>query len=401
MHPSNHPEVLANDWVPPVLLAREKEVADVVRRLDPPLPCAPPPWMVAVVGPTGSGTSAVARRAAREVADRVRASQEGPTPRLLAVRAAGRRGSHGVATALLQLLDEGFDGRGFPIAEILAGFLRRLRRDGRPAILVFDDVRVGGPDLAPLLRAVGEPDRFLPEGEIGLPPTWVILAGTSDGLAAAERGIEARFSIRPLIPLRPYDERTLAAIVRDRIERALGPGAPLELVAPAVRRAIEDGGGATRAIDALRRRLLGSALRAEGILPRRPELGVYVETHVLRAIGAASHGTAARLADVKRWEVELAHEHGLRPLPATTLWRRIVRLEQAGYVRREIRPGGPGGTLSIVRILAPIDEWVMAPSPTGSPRDGGSWSVRSLAEAGFRPEPLPPLALPSPGGGAD
>ncbi|MGC2206066.1 MAG: hypothetical protein WA719_09150, partial [Thermoplasmata archaeon] len=76
-----HPEVLAHDWLPPVVLGREAEVAEIVRRLDAPTPHAPAPWMVAVVGPRGSGTSSVARRAAREVADRVRISGSGVIPR--------------------------------------------------------------------------------------------------------------------------------------------------------------------------------------------------------------------------------------------------------------------------------------------------------------------------------
>jgi hypothetical protein len=400
MLPTAHPEVLALDWVPPVLNGREAETAEVVRRLDAPRPVAPPPWMVAVVGAPGSGTSAVARRAAREVADRLRADRPGPPPRVLAVRVAGRRGTHGVATALLQLLDDGFDGRGFPVAEILAGTLRRLRREGRPTVLVLDDIRVGGPDLAPLLRAIGEPDRFLPEGEVGLPPTWVVLGGTPDAVGSVDRSLRSAFSIRPFVPLPPYEARELAAIVRGRLERAVGPGVPIEAVGAAVERALEDGGGATRALEILRRRLLGHALRSEGFFPTSARCQVPVETHVVRAIGAASRGTSARLADVKRWEAALAREHGVRPLPATTLWRRIVRLEQAGYVRREIRPGGVGGTLSVVRLLAPIDEWVTVPTPTDNPRAAAPWPAPPGSEVVAPPVAPPPLAPYAPGAAA-
>ncbi len=390
MQLSSHPEVLALDWVPPVILGREKETAEAVRRLDPPEPCHPPPWIVAIAGPSGAGSSALARRVAREVADRVRAAGTAASPRVLAVRTAPLKGTHGIATALLERLDEGFDGRGFPVNEILAGFLRRLRREGRPTVVVLDDLRVGGPDPAPVLRALAEPDRFLPEGEVGLPPTWVIVAGTPEGVGSAERALKGRPSLRPFLGLAPYDERTLTVIVRDRIARAVGPVPAAELVAAAVHRAIEEGSGATRAIDVLRRRLIGSALRAEGILSPRASLGVPIEPRVVRAIGAASRGSAARVGDVRRWEIALAEEGGDRPLPATTLWRRIVSLERAGYVRREIRPGGIGGTRSIVRLLAPIDEWVTDPTPSGTHRAGGPWTARSRPETGFRAEGLRP-----------
>ena len=129
MLPTPHPEVLAYDWLPPVVLGREVEVAELVRQLDAPRPRAPAPWMAAAVGPRGCGTSAVARRAAREVADRVRASGAVRPPRWIAVRTAQYRGTHGVATALLHAMDDGFDGRGFPVVEILAGMYLEAKID--------------------------------------------------------------------------------------------------------------------------------------------------------------------------------------------------------------------------------------------------------------------------------
>jgi hypothetical protein len=377
MFPSVRAEVLARDWLPPIVIGRRGEVDEVVRRLDPPRPRAPAPWIIGVAGSSGSGTSTVARRAARDVSDRLRATSSGPFARLLMLRVAGLRGSHGVASALVQRLDEGFDGRGFPIPEILAGFLRRIRRAARPIVLVLDDVRVGGPDLAPVVRAIADPDRFLPEGESGLPPFWTIVAGTSEGLASLETALGGRFPFGPFVCLRPYDQRTLAAIVADRLERALGRPAPEGVVLRIMARAVEDGGGVRRAMDLVRRELLGPLSEIPGRGPlERAASGVAVESRVIRAIGAASVGDSARLGDVRRWEAELAREQGRQPLPTTTLWRRILRLEQAGYVRREIRTGGMGGTRSLVRVLTPIDEWVTDPHPRETRPDDVRWAGR-------------------------
>jgi hypothetical protein len=373
---TQHPEVLARDWLPPVVLGHEAEVAEVVRRLDAPRPRAPPPWIVGVAGPRGSGTSTVARRAAREVVDRLRASRDGPIPRWMAARTAGCRGTHGVATALLSALDEGFDGRGFPVAEILAGFLRRIRREGRPLVLVLDDVRVGGPELAPVLRAIGDPDRFLPEGEFGIPPTWLVLAGTPEGISHAEDGLGGTWRIGPLVRVDRYPASALRRIVEDRAERVLGRAAPSGLIARVLERTVEGGAGVDLAVDLLRRALLGPAYRTS---PRRTVAGravppVTVETSVVRAIEEASQRTGARVGDVRRFQAEYARATGASPLPATTLWRRFVRLEQAGYIRREVRPGGEGGTRSVVRLMAPVDEWVIAPDPReGSRPTDGSW----------------------------
>ncbi|MGP8066770.1 MAG: AAA family ATPase [Thermoplasmata archaeon] len=397
MQPTAHSEVLAQDWLPPVVLGRAREVDEVVRRLDPPTPHAPRPWVVGVAGPSGSGTSTIARRAAREVADRVRAALGEPFPRVLSVRTPFLRGTHGVATTLLQRFDEGFDGRGFPVPEILAGLLRRLRREARPTVVVLDDVGVGGPDLVPVLRAFAEPDPFLPEGEGGLPPLWTVLAGTPEGLQGLERGVGNRFPIGPFVRVAPYDLSALQSIVQDRAERALGHPAPPSLVERVVARTIEDGGGARRAVDLLRREVLGMTFRGmrDGV-PSARLGGISVEPSVVRAISVASQGRAARLGEVKRLEAVLARAQGARPLPTTTLWRRIVRLEQAGYVRREIRPGGCGGTLSVVRILTPVDEWVTTVHRTGSRPIDGPWAVPAAPPAegssglpGAEPGPLP------------
>jgi len=374
---ATNPEVLANDWLPPLTLARERELQDVLRRLDPPSPQAPPPWIVGVAGPSGSGTSTVARRAGREVVERIRSAGGPVLPHTIAVRTAFLRGAHGVATSLLQRFDDGFDGRGFPTAEILAGLLRRLRREGRPTVIVLDDVGVGGAELGPVLRALGEPDRFLPEGESGLPPIWTLLAGSAEGLSTAVAEVEGHFPVRPFVELRMYPEPSLRAIVRDRFERACGRPPPPELVGRIVARSIEDGLGARRAIDLLRKEVLGRVRSDDRGPPRRSDR-IPIEPRIVRAIGAASQGVSAPLAEIRRVEAVIAARQGVRPLPTTTLWRRLVRLERAGYVRREIRTGGSGGTRSVLRLLSPIDEWITAPVPTGTPPAfddaGGSWA---------------------------
>jgi len=382
MEPAAHPEVLARDWLPPIVVGRSREVAEAVRKLDPPTPCPPSPWVIAVAGPTGSGTSTVARRAAREVADRIRASVPGAPPRVLAVRTAFLRGTHGVVTAMLQRLQEGFDGRGFPVLEILAGLLRRLRREGRTTVLVLDDVAMAGPDLSPILRAFADPDRFLPEGESGLPPIFIILAGTTEALDAVARNSGPRLRLAPFVSVAGYGVQDLRSIVVDRCTRALGHPISGSTVDRLVARAVEEGGGAARVLELLRRELLGVTIREmrSGDVASRLR-GVSIEPSVLRAIGEAAQSRPARLGEVRRLEAELARAEGARPLPTTTLWRRIVQLEQVGYVRREIRTGGSGGTVSLLRVLTPVDEWVTTNHRPGSRPGCERWDGSGSGEA--------------------
>jgi hypothetical protein len=380
-----NPEVLCQDWLAPVPFAREREVQEVVRRLDAPAPVVPAPWIVGVAGPAGSGSSTVARRAARETLERLRRGPGRTNPRLLQVRVAGLKGTHGVASALLQRFDEGFDGRGFPVAEILAGLLRRLRRDGSPFVIVLDDVRVGGPDLAPIVRALAGPDRFLPEGEHGLPPWWTIVAGTPEALTTLGRALGPALPWGSLVTLGPYGTEALRTIVRDRAERALGRPPPSAVLNDVLARVLAEGGGSARAVELLRRALLGGGPRhGPGFVPRHGEVALRIEPWVVDAIDRASQGRTARLGEVRRLEAELARRRGAEPLPTTTLWRRIVRLEQAGYLRREIRTGGAGGTRSLVRLLTPVDEWLTVPFALQT-RPGASAYVEG---------PVPPLGAP-------
>jgi hypothetical protein len=285
-----------------------------------------------------------------------------------------------VAAALLRHFDPGFDGRGFSVVEVLAGFLRRLHRDRRAALLLLDDIGIGGPELAPILRALSDPERFLPEGESGVPPILLLLSGRREGLEVALRGLAIRPPLERWVTLPPYSDAELGAILRDRMERALGrtaPEASLERIVSRVRR---DGCGASRGMDLVRREILGPAAVRPGSVYRsidaRPDL--LIERHVVRALARAADQESVPLRDIRRWETLLARAEGARPLPTTTFWRRIIRLEQAGYVRREIRRGGMGGTQSVLHFLSPVQEWFTAPPGRGTlrgsaPNGGGPW----------------------------
>ncbi len=376
-----HPEILGPDWLPPVLLARSREVAQAVRLLEHPPEDPRSPPMVFVEGPEGSGTSTVARAAGRTLAARKRSSPGPSETRLYAVRTRGCRTGLGVASALLRYFDPGFDGRGFSVVEVLAGFLRRLHRDRRVALILLDDIGVGGPDLAVLLRAFSDPERFLPEGESGVPSILLILAGRREGLEGATRGFGLRPPPERWVRVSPYSDAELGAILRDRMERALGRSAPETILERVTARVRRDGCGVSRAMDLVRREILGpSAIRPGSVYrPLESRLDLLIERHVVRALARAADRESVPLRDIRRWEALLARAEGARPLPTTTFWRRIIRLEQAGYVRREIRPGGMGGTQSVLHFLSPVREWFTVPpgrdTPQGSgPSVGGPWS---------------------------
>ena len=367
-----HPEVLSLDWLPPVALGREPEWNRARLRLLAGL-ASGSPARVAVVGPRGSGTSTVARLAARAAFQELRHSSEPDRPILAMVRAGRVRGAQGIATELLHHLDPGFTGKGFHTTEILAGFLRRLRRERRPAIVVVDDLGPGLGDLRPLLAAFSQPDRFLPEGEDGMPPLALVLAGSTDGRGIWDEARKRGWEPGDTVVLASYTSGSIERLVRDRTVRAFGRSPPDAWMNRLLDQVRAVGENARLALEVLRRRL--SAPAAPVALPLSVEGPIrlpVLEPPLLAALVRAGRQRQATVAQLRRWEAEFAESHGIQPLPATTFWRRIVRLESVGLVHREVRTGGAGGTRSVVELLRPLT------APTGlEPRGtlpGAEWS---------------------------
>ena len=373
-----HPEVLAAEWLPPVPLGRAREIDEVGRRLAERLgPRAGSP--LAVVGPAGCGTSTTARLALRALARRP--ANGGALPPLVAqVRTRRTRGTASVAAALLQTFDPGFDPRGFSTREILAGFLRRVRRDRRPALLLLDDLDVAGPPLLPILRALEQPGTWLPEGAAGLPALGVVLAGRPEAVDRLAHGYRRGID---RIRLEAWDDRAIAGLVSDRIARALGREPPPGVAERVVEHARGLGRGAAGALDALRRELLGPAAQRPGSVyrPVGPGSRLLIERHLLEVLQRLRPGETIRYAELRDHERRQALAERSPPLPATTFWRRILRLEQEGYLRREIRLGGLGGTRSSVRLLTPVERLPADRPVPGTPRASAGSDVSPAGSA--------------------
>lgn len=361
-----HPEVLAPDWLPPVPFGRRNHLASLLRWLTEPTVETATAGCAVVVGPRGSGTSTLARLTAAEWIVSLPPSPGSGRPILAHVRVPEVHGPQGVAGALLQCLDPEYELRGFSVSELLAGFLRRLRATGTPAVVVLDDIGPGCPDLSRLVAGIVDPEGFLPEGGAGLPPLALVLAGSVEALHLVSKArVGKRLGPRTL-RLPPYGEGELSVILRDRAERALGRTVPTEWVSRVVHRAVRAGGSARRAIEMLRHELVGPEVSAVG--PVYPISGVQstltIEPPLLSALGLMEEGVPVRIGDLRDRASGFAKAQGEAAMPATTFWRRIIRLERAGVVRRTVRTGGAGGSLSMVALVRPL-------GAEGGPTDPG------------------------------
>lgn len=317
------------------------------------------------------------------------------------VRLPEAHGAQGVAGALLKGLDPEYELRGFPVAELAAGFLRRLRGAGRPAVVILDDLGPNVPDLGRLCSALLDPDGFLPEGGEGVPTIAVLLAGTPEGQhAIGKEKIGRRLESRTL-QLLPYSDPELAAIVRDRAERSLGRSVPADWIERVVRRVRRENGSAARALDLLRKELVGRFASEVG--PAYPAPGsplpISIEPPLWHALGELEEGVPVRIGELRSRTQEAARMRGQVPIAATTFWRRIIRLERAGVVRRNVRTGGSGGSLSTVAVVRPLSDWTTVMDRFRSLPGGETMNDLSPLWAAplgeWDPEPRPRRAEPS------
>jgi hypothetical protein len=327
-----------------------------------------------VLGPRGSGTSTLARLAARTWAA---AQPSPPEPGGVVqafIRCSESHGAHGIAGALLRALDPEYELRGFSVPELLAGFLRRLRGSGRPAVVVFDDLGPGAPDLSRMVSGLLDPNGFLPEGGEGVPPIAVLLAGSVEAVRTVTKSKVPRSLLARSVQLAPYGAAELTAIVRDRAERSLARSVPVEWVERVVRRAVRDNGSAKRAIELLRGELVGPDISELGPVYSGPRSGgqIAVEPPLLSALGQLEEGVPIRVGDLRDRATDLARTYGEPPMPATTFWRRIIRLERAGLVRRNVRTGGAGGSLSTVAVVRHVGDWSAVMDRSRTPPAVGS-----------------------------
>jgi len=362
-----NPEVLAHDWMPPHPLLREAAISELTALLTEP-PGLGERLPVVVEGPPGSGTSLLARWVARETAMH-RRGPDGRIPHVVATRVRWCSGSTAVAGSLLRTYDEGFREHGFSIAEVMAGFIRRSLREGRPVTVLLDDLSAGCPEVGPIVRALVHPERFLPEGVEGSVPVQVILAGSGGARGAFAQVEREGVGLSRRIRLPPYSAEELRRIIEDRARSALGGPTPEGLVERLTQRAMSEGRGASRALELLRLELSDD----EPYLSAPPSISLgalfpsELGRRVLRALSAAGPSGPVDLATVRAVESRLARASGDRPLAPTTFWRQIIRLEQAGVISREVRSGGPGGSRSRIRLLSPAPDGRAVTGPRGTP----------------------------------
>lgn len=365
------PHALGDDWRPFLNTPEDPKVpwpwAEGTQK------CTWPPSCVIVHGPRGCGTSTYASSLARLARGRWQARPSRRPPVTLTVDLRIHRSGHQIIGALYHALDPSFDARGCSTEHLTLLFLRRLRTEGRPSVIWFDNMPGRPGDLFRVLRPILSPHDLLPEGLDDHPGYVVLVSGETDSARELRAGCAPTESVRLGAP----DYETLRASLTRRATAAFQRTPPSGVITKMTDMLAAAGGGYSREGELLR----AAAHNAEG---RRAEVLTVEDVHPLTPdplhLGDPARLDACVLASLRDLEeasqgVAIARlrgrlhtvclEEGL-PVPnASRLWRRVVRLETAGYLHREVRLGGAGGTQTRLH-LGPTPPSAAAPMGVGA-----------------------------------
>jgi cytidylate kinase len=139
------------------------------------------PLVVALEGPRGAGTSAVAAELVDQARRKLMESCRGARPIVIHVdvSSASRQSdpTHAVAAELHRHFMPGEAFQGATTTRILWWFLRRLLVEGKPAVLWLDQVRSSVQTLEAVLNPLLNPGTLV-EDAAKLPPMVVVLSGS-------------------------------------------------------------------------------------------------------------------------------------------------------------------------------------------------------------------------------
>lgn len=345
------PRALGRLWVPPTLVGRDDLLSGletwVFSGLTPGSRVA-----LSLSGPHGAGTSAVAARLIGLAKGRlVRPGSKG-VPLVLRADATLVRTPSTLVTAFFRGIDPDFSGKGASSEFLTLLLLRRIRTIGRPTIIWVDQVPAKTGELGRVLGALAQPSRTLPEVPEGLPTMLMITSGASDPFP---EGVETLRT--PLAPLLGNDLRRAITV---RANAAFAAPASPEAVAAIADLSVARGWGLSMVGELLAeagRRVEvrgGRWLEVEDVdlptnLPRGPSDPEGFEAILLEVLRAGK--APVSVGHLRSALTEACSVRGTRiPTPAR-LWRHLVRLELKGILLREVRLGGRGGSMTLLRFL--------------------------------------------------
>lgn len=344
------PSVLQRGWGAPVLVGRESLLGNQEQAV---LSGLSPGKLVSVsiMGPRGSGTSAVAGHLAATVKSRLTRPGSKGEPLVLRADLSEIRSPASLVNALFQQIQPDFPGKGASAEFLTLLLARRIRTLGRPTIIWVDQVPAKPSGLVRVLGPLADPSRIMPEGPEGLPSMLLVASGASHVLPE-DAGV-----IRAGLP--PLQGRELVQAILNRAALAFNAPPSLEAAHAIANLVVARGWGLSMVGELLAEagRRAGARggrwLEAEDValpvhLPRAARESTSFDSILMDVLRSLKGSTS--VADLKPVLKEKCLGAGLRLPTQARLWRHLVRLERRGLIGRDVRLGGSGGSSTIIQV---------------------------------------------------
>lgn len=334
---------LSYDWIPPALIGRDDELADMAAIFSQ-MENQYTSCQAVILGPVGSGKTVLTQR----FGDDIRQHLEGRRHIIFAhVNCRNHPTGSQVLQQIALALDPGHPERGFSSGEIIQSIRRNLSTHNAHLLLILDEVDVlilrDSSDLIYKLLRIDEGKEW--SGSLSL----ILVSQNQTLLKLFEPAIISRLGQSNVIELAAYDEATLTGIARQRADVACRTGSvgdetlakigrfsgesgdarhAIELLDAAIRRAEKAGRG-----DVLPEDVRVSTLRQAAFEPSQIDVLSKHQKLVLlgicRRLKKADHissGDAQKLYNL------VCEEFGFKPRSYTTFWKHLKALEVEGLI---------------------------------------------------------------------
>jgi len=334
---------LSYDWIPPALIGRDDELADMAAIFSQ-MENHDTSCQAVILGPVGSGKTVLTQR----FGDDIRQHLEGRRHIIFAhVNCRNHPTGSQVLQQIALALDPGHPERGFSSGEIIQSIRRNLSTHNAHLLLILDEVDVlilrDSSDLIYKLLRIDEGQEW--SGSLSL----ILVSQNQTLLKLFEPAIISRLGQSNVIELAAYDEATLTGIARQRADVACRTGSvgdetlskigrfsgesgdarhAIELLDAAIRRAEKAGRG-----DVLPEDVRVSTLRQAAFEPSQIDVLSKHQKLVLlgicRRLKKADHissGDAQKLYNL------VCEEFGFKARSYTTFWKHLKALEVEGLI---------------------------------------------------------------------
>ena len=334
---------LSYDWIPPALIGRDDELADMAAIFSQ-MENHDTSCQAVILGPVGSGKTVLTQR----FGDDIRQHLEGRRHIIFAhVNCRNHPTGSQVLQQIALALDPGHPERGFSSGEIIQSIRRNLSTHNAHLLLILDEVDVlilrDSSDLIYKLLRIDEGQEW--SGSLSL----ILVSQNQTLLKLFEPAIISRLGQSNVIELAAYDEVTLTGIARQRADVACRTGSvgdetlakigrfsgesgdarhAIELLDAAIRRAEKAGRG-----DVLPEDVRVSTLRQAAFEPSQIDVLSKHQKLVLlgicRRLKKADHissGDAQKLYNL------VCEEFGFKARSYTTFWKHLKALEVEGLI---------------------------------------------------------------------